>query len=142
MAHKPLLNEPASPRTQLTILLGLGAGAAALLFLAIRETGGLLRTMYIVFAGVAVLLAAAAVLIGRRYRCVMDEYGVQLGHARLTWADIRTAAVIRRGVLPAFLSRFPDEQHFILLSVRRRPRWTSIISGWKPPSRASNCVFP
>lgn len=111
------LNETSSPLTAFSAVVGLSLMTAALICLAVQETDGLLRVMYLLFAAVMALLLIAALVIIRRYRCIMDDEGAQLGKNRIRWADVRTAAVIRRGSLPLFLTRFPEERYFILLSI-------------------------
>ena len=77
------LNETASPLTALSAFAGLGLMTATLICLAVQETDGMLRTMYLIFAGIAVLVLIAVVVISRRYRCIMDEDGAQLGNSRI-----------------------------------------------------------
>ena len=112
------LNETASPLTALSAFAGLGLTAAALIYSAVQETDGMLRTMYLIFVGIVALLLIAVAVISRGYRCIMDEDGAQLGKNRIRWADVRTAAIIRRGLLPALMTRHPDRHQFILLSIR------------------------
>lgn len=112
------LNETASPFTLLRVLIPLAIGAALLLLLALGETDSVLRTIYLIFIGVMLLLLGLLLRLSRRYRCIMDDVGVQLGRNHLPWAEIRSAAVIRRDNLPRLLSRFPDDSCFILLSLR------------------------
>lgn len=114
---KPTLNETASPVTRLRTQLLLGSGILPLVLLALMESDIALRAVYLVWAGTLLMLALLVPLLSPRRRCIMCPVGIELGKQYLAWRDVRTAAVIRRGSRPPILCRFPDEQHFILLSV-------------------------
>lgn len=110
------LDETASPLTLLRASSGLGIVLLALLLLGIGESDATLRALYLIWAGALLLLLLLVLLLGRRYRCTMSPAGVSLGKAQLAWADVRTAAVIRRSQLPPIFARFPNDAYFILLS--------------------------
>lgn len=116
--QKATLDETASPMTRLRSLILLGCGILILLLLALTETDAVLRTLYLIWAGILLLLTLLELLLSRRCRCVMTATGVTLDGQHLPWSDLKTAAVIRRNGLPPMLCRYPDEQHFILLSVQ------------------------
>lgn len=115
---KATLNETASPLTRLRSLILLGGGMLVLILLAIAESDAALRALYLIWAGALLLLTLLVLLLSRRRRCVMMPAGVELDGRYLPWSVLRTAAVIHMGNVPPILCRFPDERHFILLSVR------------------------
>ena len=116
--RKAALDETASPMTRLRSLILLGGGILILLLLALTESDAVLRTLYLIWAGILLLLTLLELFLSRRCRCIMTATGVTLDGQHLPWSDIRTAAVIRLGGLPPMLCRYPDERHFILLSVQ------------------------
>lgn len=101
---RPMLDEAASPLTLLRASGGLGIALLVLLLLGLRESDAALRALCLIWAG-ALLLLLLVLLLGRRYRCTMSPAGVSLGKAQLAWADVRTAAVIRRSQLPPIFAR-------------------------------------
>lgn len=115
---KATLNETASPLTRLRTLILLGGGMLVLILLAIAETDAALRALYLIWAGALLLLTLLVMLLSHRRGCAMMPAGVELEGQYLPWSVLRTAAVIRRGSVPPLLCRFPDERHFILLSVK------------------------
>lgn len=123
--RKATLDETASPLTRLRTLILLVGGMLVLIPLAIAETDAVLRALYLIWGGALLLLMPLVLLLGRRRRCVMTSTGMTLDGQYLPWSVLRTAAVIRVGNVPPILCRFPDERHFILLSV-------------KPPEEAIN----